>query len=29
MPAYRDRLSDREIENVSAYVLERADKNWR
>lgn len=29
MSAYRDRLSIQEIENVSAYVLERADKNWR
>ena len=29
MSAYGDRLSLTEIENVSAYVLERAENNWR
>jgi cytochrome c6 len=29
MSAYRDRLSAKEIEDVSAYVLERAAKDWR
>lgn len=29
MSAYRDRLTPTEIENVSAYVLERAKNNWR
>lgn len=28
MPAYGDRLSDEQIETVSAYVLERAAENW-
>lgn len=29
MSAYKDRLSQAEIEDVSAYVLEQASKGWR
>ena len=29
MPAYQERLSEQQIEDVSAYVLEQADKGWR
>lgn len=29
MPAYRDRLTEQEILDVSAYVLEQADKGWK
>lgn len=29
MPAYKDRLSTQPIEDVSAYVLEQAEKDWR
>ena len=29
MSAYQDRLSDREIENVAAYVLLQAETGWR
>jgi cytochrome c6 len=29
MSAYKDRLTTQEIEDVSAYVLERAEKDWR
>lgn len=29
MSAYKDRLSAKEIEDVSAYVLEQAENNWR
>lgn len=29
MSAYKDRLSTQEIEDVSAYVLEQAQRNWR
>ncbi len=29
MSAFKDRLSAKEIEDVSAYVLEQAEKNWR
>jgi cytochrome c6 len=29
MSAYRDRLSAQEIEIVSSYVLEQANKNWK
>ncbi len=29
MSAYGDRLTATEIENVAAYVLERAENNWR
>ncbi len=29
MPAYKDRLSQQQIEDVSAYVLEQAEKGWR
>jgi cytochrome c6 len=29
MSAYKERLSTQEIEAVSAYVLEQAQKNWR
>ncbi|MFB8790901.1 MAG: c-type cytochrome [Potamolinea sp.] len=28
MSAYKDRLTTQEIEDVSAYVLEQAAKNW-
>jgi cytochrome c6 len=28
MSAFKDRLNTKEIEDVSAYVLEQADKNW-
>lgn len=28
MPAYKDRLTPEEIEQVSAYVLEQAAKGW-
>ncbi|MFM6191242.1 MAG: cytochrome c6 PetJ [Planktothrix sp.] len=28
MSAYKDRLTDAEIQAVSAYVLEQAEKNW-
>ncbi|MBC6474640.1 MAG: c-type cytochrome [Hormoscilla sp. GM102CHS1] len=29
MSAYKDRLTAQEIEDVSAYVLEQAEKNWK
>lgn len=29
MSAYKDRLTTEEIENVAAYVLEQAEKDWR
>lgn len=29
MSAYKDRLSEQQIEDVSAYVLEQAEKDWR
>lgn len=29
MSAFQDRLSKQEIEAVSAYVLERAENNWK
>ncbi len=29
MSAYKDRLSEQQIQDVSAYVLEQADKGWR
>ncbi|WP_431631772.1 c-type cytochrome [Alkalinema pantanalense] len=29
MSAYADRLTPEEIENVAAYVLEQAQKNWK
>ncbi|WP_193198838.1 cytochrome c6 PetJ [Nostoc sp. MG11] len=29
MSAYKDRLSEQEIQDVAAYVLEQAEKNWR
>jgi cytochrome c6 len=29
MSAFKDRLSAKEIEDVSAYVLEQAEKDWR
>ncbi len=29
MSAYKDRLSEQEIQNVSAYVLEQAVSDWR
>jgi cytochrome c6 len=28
MPAYRDRLNDKEIQAVSIYVLQQAEQNW-
>jgi cytochrome c6 len=28
MPAFKGRLKDNQIEDVAAYVLEKADKNW-
>lgn len=29
MSAFKDRLSEREIEEVSAYVLQQAQTNWQ
>lgn len=29
MSAYRDRLTDPQIQAVAVYVLERAEQNWR
>ncbi len=29
MPAYKDRLSQAQIQEVSAYVLEQAKKGWK
>jgi cytochrome c6 len=29
MSAYKDRLTEQEIQAVSAYVLEQAEKDWR
>lgn len=29
MPAYQDRLTEKQIEDVSTYVLEQAEKDWR
>lgn len=29
MPAYKDRLTEQEIFDVSAYVLEQANKGWK
>ncbi|ARV61261.1 cytochrome C6 [Nostocales cyanobacterium HT-58-2] len=29
MSAYKDRLTEQEIQDVSAYVLEQAEKGWR
>ncbi len=29
MSAYQDRLTEKEIEDVSAYVLEQAEKRWK
>ncbi|MGK7877184.1 MAG: cytochrome c6 PetJ [Xenococcaceae cyanobacterium] len=29
MSAYKDRLSEQQIEDVAAYVLEQAEKGWR
>ena|SRR4028118_555872 len=29
MSAYKDRLTEQQIEDVSVYVLEQADKGWR
>lgn len=29
MPAYKDRLTEQEILDVSAYVLEQAQKGWK
>lgn len=29
MSAFKDRLTEKQIEDVSAYVLDQADKGWR
>lgn len=29
MSAYKDRLTEQQIQDVAAYVLEQAEKNWR
>ena len=29
MSAYKDRLTTEEIQNVAAYVLEQAEKDWK
>ncbi len=29
MPAFKGRLSDKQIEAVASYVLEQADKGWK
>jgi cytochrome c6 len=29
MSAYKDRLSEQQIQDVAAYVLEQAENNWR
>ena len=29
MPAYQERLTEKEIQDVSAYLLEQAEKGWR
>ncbi|MFB2768607.1 cytochrome c6 PetJ [Pelatocladus sp. BLCC-F211] len=29
MSAYKDRLSEQEIQDVAAYVLQQAEKSWR
>ncbi|BAZ47971.1 c-type cytochrome [Nostoc ellipsosporum NOK] len=29
MSAYKDRLTEQQIQDVAAYVLEQADKDWR
>ncbi|MBD2295648.1 c-type cytochrome [Anabaena sphaerica FACHB-251] len=29
MSAYKERLTTEEIQNVAAYVLEQAEKNWK
>ena len=29
MPAFKDRLSEKQIEDVTTYVLEQAEKGWR
>lgn len=29
MPAYKERLTPKEIEDVSDYVLKQAEKNWK
>ncbi|NER33315.1 MAG: c-type cytochrome [Oscillatoria sp. SIO1A7] len=29
MPAYKDRLSYQQIQDVAAYVLQQADNNWK
>jgi cytochrome c6 len=28
MPAFRNRLSEAQVEDVAAYVLEQAQKGW-
>lgn len=29
MSAYKDRLTEQQIQDVATYVLEQAEKNWR
>jgi cytochrome c6 len=29
MSAYKDRLTEQEIQNVAAYVLEQAEQGWK
>ncbi len=29
MPGYKDRLNEKQIEDVSTYVLEQAEQDWR
>ncbi len=29
MPAYKNRLTDQQILDISAYVLEQAEKGWK
>jgi cytochrome c6 len=29
MSAYKDRLSEQQIQDVAAYVIEQAQKGWR
>ena len=29
MPGYKDRLNEKQIEDVSTYVLEQAEQGWR
>jgi cytochrome c6 len=29
MPAYKERLTPKEIQDVSEYVMKQAEKNWQ